>query len=180
MTQTSIHSVFEKAYSRLNPAQKEAADTIYGPVMVIAGPGTGKTQIVACRTANILAKTDTRPENILITTFTEAGVISIKKRLLEFLGPEAYKVEVSTIHSFCNNVLQMYPEKFLRFRAKKSLDDVEQIELFEEILLSIKYEALSSDYDRLFYLQNIRDRIGKLKQEGISPEAFDTIIDETE
>jgi len=54
--------------------------------MVIAGPGTGKTQIIALRTANILLKTDVNPENILITTFTEAGVISIKKRLMELVG----------------------------------------------------------------------------------------------
>ncbi len=75
----------QKALSGLNAAQREAAETLYGPVVVIAGPGTGKTQIVACRAANILAKTDAKPENLLITTFTEAGVVSIKKRLLKFL-----------------------------------------------------------------------------------------------
>jgi DNA helicase-2/ATP-dependent DNA helicase PcrA len=75
----------ESALSKLNAAQREAVETVYGPVVVIAGPGTGKTQIVAARTANILVKTDARPENILITTFTEAGVVSIKKRLLQFL-----------------------------------------------------------------------------------------------
>ena len=52
---------FKEAYDRLNLAQKEAVDTIEGPVMVIAGPGTGKTQILALRVANILYKTDTPP-----------------------------------------------------------------------------------------------------------------------
>ncbi|MDR0771695.1 MAG: UvrD-helicase domain-containing protein [Candidatus Peribacteria bacterium] len=53
--------------------------------MVVAGPGTGKTQIIGLRTANIILKTGVNPENILITTFTEAGVIAIKKRLVKFL-----------------------------------------------------------------------------------------------
>ncbi|MGE5327840.1 MAG: UvrD-helicase domain-containing protein, partial [Thiobacillus sp.] len=55
---------FEKRYSKLNTAQKQAVDTIEGPLMVIAGPGTGKTELLSMRAANILKKTDTLPENI--------------------------------------------------------------------------------------------------------------------
>ena len=55
---------FLDAYKRLNSGQKEAVDTIDGPVMVVAGPGTGKTQILSLRIANILRQTDTAPENI--------------------------------------------------------------------------------------------------------------------
>ena len=80
---------FEKAYSVLNAEQKNAVDSIYGPVMVVAWPGTGKTQIMALRAANIILKTWVNPGNILITTFTEAGIISLKKRLFDFIGADS-------------------------------------------------------------------------------------------
>ncbi|MBP7846489.1 MAG: UvrD-helicase domain-containing protein, partial [Candidatus Pacebacteria bacterium] len=72
-------SVFLEEYKRLNKDQKEAVDTIDGPVMVVAGPGTGKTQILSLRIANILRETDTAPGNILALTFTESGVASMRK-----------------------------------------------------------------------------------------------------
>lgn len=62
----------ERIIASLNTRQNEAVKALYGSYMVVAGPGTGKTQVLAARTANILASTDTNPENILITTFTEA------------------------------------------------------------------------------------------------------------
>lgn len=65
-------NIFEQEYNKLNDAQKKAVGTIYGPVMVVAGPGTGKTQIIGLRTANILKLADVKPGNILITTFTDA------------------------------------------------------------------------------------------------------------
>ena len=63
---------FDTALARLNAAQRSVVESIYGSYMVVAGPGTGKTQVLSARTANILLSTDTAPENILITTFTEA------------------------------------------------------------------------------------------------------------
>lgn len=64
--------IFESEYNKLNSSQQKAVETIYGPVMVVAGPGTGKTQIIGLRTANILRQTGVNPGNILITTFTDA------------------------------------------------------------------------------------------------------------
>ena len=82
---------FQSEYASLNAAQKEAVDTIDGPVMVIAGPGTGKTQILAIRIGKILMDTDTNPENILCMTFTDSGAIAMRKRLLKMIGPDAYR-----------------------------------------------------------------------------------------
>ena len=80
---------FLEAYTRLNKAQKEAVDTIEGPVMVIAGPGTGKTQILTLRIANILRETDVTPENILALTFTESGAKAMRERLVSYIGAPA-------------------------------------------------------------------------------------------
>ena len=77
---------FQIALGRLNPAQREAVETIEGPVVVAAGPGTGKTQILALRIANILLKTDIGPDNILALTFTESGVLAMRRRCSGFLS----------------------------------------------------------------------------------------------
>jgi DNA helicase-2/ATP-dependent DNA helicase PcrA len=89
-------------------------------------------------------------------------------------------VTVSTIHAFANDVIRLFPEKFLSFRAMRPIDEVEQIALLEEILEAARYESLTSDHDRFFYLPAVRDRIGKLKQEAVTPQAFDASIDALE
>src|SRR5687768_18330256 len=101
-----LHQKFTEEYKRLNQQQKLAVDTIEGPVMVIAGPGTGKTQILASRIGKILLETHARPDNILCLTYTEAGVVAMRKRLLDFNGPDAYRVNIYTFHAFCNDVIQ--------------------------------------------------------------------------
>src|SRR6478609_11262050 len=124
---------FHEEYNRLNEQQKLAVDTIEGPVMVIAGPGTGKTQILASRIGKILLETDAQPENILCLTYTDAGVVAMRKRLLQFIGADAYKVAIYTFHAFCNDVIQDNLSLF----EKTSLDpisDLERIELMKEMI----------------------------------------------
>ena len=99
-------AAFESAYQKLNPSQKKAVNTINGPVMVLAGPGTGKTEVLAVRIGNILQQTDTNPSNILCLTFSNAGVNSMNKRLGELLGKNtAETIEVSTFHSFAHGII---------------------------------------------------------------------------
>ena len=100
-----LQDKFTEEYEKLNPQQRIAVDTIEGPVMVIAGPGTGKTQILAARIGKILLDTDALPENVLCLTYTEAGAIAMRKRLQQFIGSDAYKVNMYTFHAFCNDVI---------------------------------------------------------------------------
>lgn len=167
---------FETLYNKLNTKQKEAVNHVYGPCLVIAGPGTGKTQIISLRIAKLLTEWICEPWNILVTTFTEAWVISLKKRLFDFIWTESYKINVCTIHSFCNEVIQTFPEKFLYYKASRAIDEIEQIELFENIIEEQKLEYLTSDYDKFYFLPAIRNAISRLKQEWISPAEFDFII----
>ena len=104
--QNKLQETYDLEYLKLNEQQRLAVDTIEGPVMVIAGPGTGKTQILASRIGKILLETDASPENILCLTYTDAGVVAMRKRLLQFIGPDAYKVNIYTFHAFCNDVIQ--------------------------------------------------------------------------
>ncbi|MEK7152909.1 MAG: UvrD-helicase domain-containing protein, partial [Patescibacteria group bacterium] len=77
---------------QLNPEQRRAVETIEGPVMVLAGPGTGKTQILTLRIAEIIARSQLSGKNILALTFTESAAAEMRRRLYEIIGPAANAV----------------------------------------------------------------------------------------
>lgn len=167
---------FVSEYNYLNTAQKEAVDNIYWPIMVVAWPWTWKTQIIWLRTANIILQTWVNPENILITTFTEAWVIAIRKRLVKFLWNAWYKVTVSTIHSFAQDIIKTFPEKFIEFKAWNAIDEVDSLEIIRKIIDKLvekkEIEELTNSYDKYFYLRDIKSRISTLKQEWINSKIF--------
>lgn len=103
---------FEERYKKLNAEQKKAVDTIEGPVLVVAGPGSGKTEILSMRVAQILKETDTAPGSILCLTFTDSASINMRERLAGLIGVQAYRVGIYTFHSFCTEVIGRYPEYF--------------------------------------------------------------------
>lgn len=175
------NTIFENEYNKLNEQQRQAVESLYGPIMVVAGPGTGKTQIIGMRTANIILKAWVNPENILITTFTDAWVIAIRERLLRFLWNEAYKVQVSTIHSLSQDIIKTFPEKFIEYKAGTPIDEVESLELLKSIIDDLYekklLENLVTDYDKYFYLRDIKSRIGNLKGEWVSLQRFKKLIE---
>src|ERR1700739_1931122 len=103
---------FIEALARLNTEQLAAVEQMDGPVLVIAGPGTGKTQILAARIGKILLETDADAHEILCLTYTDAGAVAMRKRLFDFIGPDAYRVNIYTFHAFCNEVIQENLEYF--------------------------------------------------------------------
>jgi len=167
---------FDSEYKKLNKNQKLAVDTIEGPVMVIAGPGTGKTQILTLRIANILKETDADPENILAITFTESGVGAMRTRLANLIGPEAYSVNITTFHAFCNSIIQDFPESFNHIIGSSAIDELEQIKILEEVILDLKLTLLKPFGDVLHYLKAIRAGISDLKRENVSPTKFKEIL----
>ena len=162
---------FLEEYERLNEKQKLAVDHIEGPVMVIAGPGTGKTQILASRIGKILLETDALPQNILCLTYTDAGVVAMRKRLLKFIGPDAYKVNIYTYHAFCNDVIQENLSQFEK-TALDPLSDLEKIELFKELIDSFPKNHPLKRYrgDVYFEITNLDRLFSTMKKEGWSPE----------
>src|SRR3982751_5823312 len=130
---TTLQQKFTEEYNKLNPQQRIAVDTIEGPVMVIAGPGTGKTQILAARIGKILLDTDALPENILCLTYTDAGTIAMRKRLVQFIGADAYKVNIYTFHAFCNDVIQDNLSLFEK-NTLDAISELESIELFKTLI----------------------------------------------
>lgn len=174
------NNAFNVAYNKLNPAQKEAVDTIEGPVMVIAGPGTGKTQILTLRIANILKVTDARPENILALTFTEAGARAMRERLHTYIGQSAYRVNIHTFHEFAGNLIRLYPDSYQRAVGGRPASDLEKVSIIESIIETGKVRSLRPHGNPAFYVKPIMSALSLLKREYITPDKFVAIIDKQE
>ncbi len=160
---------FEKLYRALNPAQKKAVDTIDGPVVVIAGPGTGKTQILALRIANILRQTDTPADAILALAFTESAVHSMRRRLVSIIGTPAYKIPIFTFHGLANNIIERFPEAFPRIIGSMPAADIDQIDILTEIIENAADPIIRPYGNPLHYLEPIRGVLRELKRENIGP-----------
>src|SRR5687768_8673270 len=174
-----LHQKFKDEYKRLNERQRLAVDTIEGPVMVIAGPGTGKTQILASRVGKILLETDARPENILCLTYTDAGVVAMRKRLLQFIGPDAYKVAIYTFHAFCNDVIQDNLSLFEK-TALDPISDLERIELMKELIDSFPKDHPLKRYrgDVYFEIKSLQSLFSMMKREDWTSNFICQKIDE--
>lgn len=167
---------FEKVYQRLNAAQKEAVNTLYGPVLVIAGPGTGKTQLLSARVAHILRSTDTLPENILCLTFTEGGARNMRERLTQFIGKHAYDVQIGTYHAFGRTVIGRYPEYFTDLRLERPIDKLGQHQILTQIIDEVDYR--SPIKQTRHHIGDLMSTISEVKRGLITPEELRTLAKE--
>ena len=171
---------FEERYGKLNKEQKKAVDTIDGPLLVVAGPGSGKTEILSLRVAKILKETQVLPSNILCMTFTDAASLNMRDRLAMLIGNEAYRVSIHTFHSFCVNIIQKYPEYFYKGTQFSPADSLTQVRILEDIFNNLPQGNLFRDSfheEKGFsYLLDIKKRIEHLKKSGITPDEFRKII----
>jgi len=170
---------FNKRYSQLNAAQKQAVDAIDGPVMVIAGPGTGKTELLSVRTANILSKTDTLPENILCLTFTESGAAAMRQRLVGIIGKDAYKVAIHTFHSFGTEIINQNREYFYRGATFEPADDLSRYQVLRSIFDELEYKnPLASTMNGEYTHQPDASKvISELKRSGLTSDELLAILD---
>jgi DNA helicase-2/ATP-dependent DNA helicase PcrA len=148
--------------------------------MVIAGPGTGKTQVLTLRIANILRQTDTPPDGILALTFTESGAKAMRERLRSYIGAAAYRVPIFTFHGFAQRLIAAYPDAYETVIGGRPVGDVEQIALIERVLESGAFRQLRPSGNPAFYVKPLRRTISDLKQENVTPDRLNTLIDEQE
>jgi DNA helicase II / ATP-dependent DNA helicase PcrA len=130
---------FTTVLEQLNKAQREAVETIDGPLLVIAGPGTGKTQLLSARVANILTRTDTPAQNILCVTFTENGANNMRERLTRFIGQAAYDVNISTYHALGGDIIQRNPQYFTETRLQQPVDELGKYQILENLVAKMSY-----------------------------------------
>lgn len=161
-----------------NAGQLEAVRHIEGPLICLAGPGTGKTQIIAMRIANLLKETQMNPYNILCLTFTESGAVAMRRRLLEIIGTAAYKVKIFTFHGFCNEVISEFPHKFPFKKDARALDEIEAIKIYKDIIDELPFNSPLRHFTaKYFYGKDIASAVKKLKKEDISIEKYRQILE---
>lgn len=151
---------------KLNPEQQRAVDHIEGPSMVNAGPGTGKTQMFAARAINIVENADIDPHNILGLTFSNAGQVAMKKRLVKMAGPMGYRFHVYTFHSLANKVLKENPD-LIGVRDIEAAMEIDRILIIRQIIDSLDSESpLRRKSGNMYYWEKaMLDLYSKMKTE---------------
>jgi DNA helicase-2/ATP-dependent DNA helicase PcrA len=171
---------FEARYKLLNKRQKQAVDHIDGPLLVIAGPGSGKTELLSLRVGNILRTTHVAPHNILCLTFTDNGAINMRERLAGLLGSDAYRVSIFTFHGFCNHIISRYPEYFFTAARFSQANDVARAEILESLFTQLPHgHPLASFHPEkgFVYLRDVADRIKHIKSYGYTADEYLLVVE---
>ena len=166
-------SNYSDALSKLNPPQLKAVKSIDGPLMVLAGPGTGKTQLLSTRIAYILENTDTLAENILCLTYTDSASETMRQRLFNLIGTDAYRVNIMTYHSFGSSLIRDNSFYFDDFLSFEPIDSLNTIELIKNIQEHLPYSNLLKNRN---HLNRISSTIYSLKNNLITPGDLKVII----
>ncbi|MDO4979228.1 MAG: ATP-dependent DNA helicase [Candidatus Saccharibacteria bacterium] len=165
----------------LNAKQKEAVEYIEGPLLVLAGPGTGKTQLLTSKVAHILNVTDASPENILCLTYTDAGVKAMRERLQTMRVANAERVNISTYHSFGQKIIgeyKNYAENFTR-NLDHSVDSIRQVKFIQKAVKSLPATDIlltGGTFENV--CKDTLATIGEAKTARLTYEDLDKIADE--
>ena len=169
---------YKKELAKLNPLQRQAVESIDGPLLVIAGPGTGKTQLLSMRVAYILKNTDTDPGNILCLTFTNKATTNMRDRIMGIVGVEGRKVQIKTFHSFAAEIINQYPEYFWNGAKLSIAPDAMQLGIIQKILLNLPLDSpLALKFaGQLTTTDAVRNGLKLAKEAGLTPDKLRAII----
>ncbi len=150
----------------LNPAQQEAVLATEGPLLVVAGAGSGKTRVLTYRVAHLLAACGVKPQEILAITFTNKAAGEMRSRLEGLLGPVARSIWILTFHAACGRILRREAPR-LGYKTNFTIyDQADQIRLVKQCL-----EELERDPKR-FVPRGIHAQISAAKNQLIGPEEY--------
>ncbi|MBU2028614.1 UvrD-helicase domain-containing protein [Patescibacteria group bacterium] len=152
---------------KLNPSQKEAVETTQGPVLIIAGAGSGKTRALTHRVAYLILEKNIYPENILAVTFTNKAAEEMKKRVTELLeGTFKALPHIGTFHSICSRILRREIDKIGYLKNFSILDQQDQLALLKNICKELLLNP------EQFRPQSAAETISKAKNELLSAQDF--------
>ena len=159
-------------FSELNPAQKSAVDTLEGPLLVLAGAGSGKTKVLTYRIANILDKGLCSPWNILAITFTNKAAQEMRSRINKLVGDVSRGMWILTFHSMCVRILRANAES-LGFGTNFTIyDDVDAKRLIKLICIDLNVNT------KIYPENMIRSKISGAKNELLSPKEYDAVAND--
>src|SRR5881296_1372454 len=156
----------ERYLADLNPAQREAVLATEGPLLVVAGAGSGKTRVLTYRVAHLINACGVKPNEILAITFTNKAAGEMRERLEDLLGPVARAIWILTFHAACGRILRREAPR-LGYRSNFTIyDQADQIRLVKQCL-----EDLEKDPKR-FVPRGIHAVISSQKNQLVSPVEF--------
>lgn len=149
----------------LNAQQRKAAETLEGPVLILAGAGSGKTRALTYRIANLIDH-GIKPWHILAITFTNKAAKEMRERVSALVGDSAEDIWVSTFHSMCARILRRDIEKLGYTRSFTIYDDDDQTTVLKEL-----YKQLNID-DKMLPLKEVKGKISDAKDKLLSPDEW--------
>jgi DNA helicase II / ATP-dependent DNA helicase PcrA len=156
----------EELLSGLNPAQRDAVLHLEGPLLVVAGAGSGKTRVLTHRVAHLIRAHGVKPNEILAITFTNKAATEMRERLERILGRTARAIWILTFHAACGRILRREAER-LGYRSSFTIyDQADQVRVVKACL-----EELGKDPKR-FTPRGIHAQISKAKNQLVSPEEY--------
>ena len=159
-------SILAKLLEEMNDRQKEAVQHTQGPLLIMAGAGSGKTRVLTHRMAYILAEEEVHPWNILAITFTNKAAREMKERVSQLVGSQAEDMWVSTFHSMCVRILRRDIELLGYQRSFTICDPSEQQTAMKRILKKLDIDSEKYDY------RMILNRISQAKNDLEDVEKF--------
>ncbi len=172
VSDTARLSVSEPLLDELTHAQRDAVTHEGGPLLIIAGAGTGKTTVITRRIAWLLATKRARPEEILALTFTEKAAAEMEERV-DLLVPYGYvDVAIRTFHAFGDQLLREHALKIGRSPSFRVLSSAEQIVFLRQHLFDLSLEVLRPLHDPTRFLEALATVFSRAKDEVASPETY--------
>ncbi|KMK75300.1 DNA helicase PcrA [Alkalihalobacillus pseudalcaliphilus] len=159
--------IIEKMLSGLNPEQRKAVKHTEGPLLLMAGAGSGKTRVLTHRVAYLLREKGIAPWNVLAITFTNKAAREMKDRVAQLVGPVAEDIWISTFHSMCVRILRRDVDRIGYSRNFTILDSTDQLSLIKQIL---KEKNIDS---KKFDARSILGTISSAKNELTKPKEFE-------
>jgi DNA helicase II / ATP-dependent DNA helicase PcrA len=156
----------KKILEGLNARQREAVETIDGPLLIVAGPGSGKTRVITHRIAYLVKVIGVPPYRIAAVTFTNKAAKEMKERLHELLGPSVRDMTASTFHAFCAMLLRREGEQIGLSREFTIYDDSDQQALFKRCMSETNVDP------KRFPIRGIQSAISGAKSQLINAEQF--------
>ncbi|MBI5230832.1 MAG: DNA helicase PcrA [Coriobacteriales bacterium] len=151
----------------LNDAQSRAVTTTEGPLLVLAGAGSGKTRVLTFRIAYLISELGVSPAEILAITFTNKAAAEMRERLGKLIGPGVRSMWVSTFHSMCVRMLRADAERLGFTRHFTIYDDDDSKRMAKSVMAELGLD------DKRYPLNGVRGRISAAKNELMSPADFD-------
>lgn len=151
----------------LNEEQLKAVETIEGPLLILAGAGSGKTRVITCRIAHMIENLGVSPYNILAITFTNKAAREMKERVYELIGEEAQKMWIGTFHSLCVRILRRDIEKLGYSSSFNIYDTQDQNTLIKECIRQV---GLSEEK---FKPSSVLSEISRAKDRLVDPDEFE-------